>query len=359
MVHFALLNAPYESRGNFMAEIIIHRQGVAGRISLNRPQALHALNEEMCLAMDSALKAWADDPEIELVVVDHAHGTRGFCAGGDIRMLAESGAADGSAAQAFFRAEYRLNTRIKNYPKPYVAFMDGVTMGGGVGISVHGSHRVATERTLFAMPETGIGLFPDVGGGWFLPRLGPPLGMWLALTGERLKGGEVCSAGIATNFCESNVVEAVKASVCEGELALLEAMDWDESAAFEKHLDTMQRTFWKPSVEEIFAALAAEPDEWSAKQLATLKTKSPRTLKIAHRQLSLGLQMQTFEENMRMEYRIGCRQVHSHDFQEGVRAVIVDKDNAPKWDPASLNGVSERELEAVFAPLGDDELTFD
>jgi enoyl-CoA hydratase len=342
-----------------MAEIIIHRQGVAGRITLNRPQALHALNEEMCLAMDAALKAWATDPEIELVVVDHAKDTRGFCAGGDIRMLAESGAADGSAAQAFFRAEYRLNTRIKNFPKPYVAFMDGVTMGGGVGISVHGSHRVATERTLFAMPETGIGLFPDVGGGWFLPRLGPPLGMWLALTGERLKGGDVCSAGIATNFCESKVVEAVKASACEGELGLLEAMDWDESAAFEKHLDTMQRTFWKPSVEEIFAALADEPDAWSAKQLVTLKTKSPRTLKIAHRQLSLGLQMQSFEDNMRMEYRIGSRQVHSHDFQEGVRAVIVDKDNAPKWNPAALNDVTDRDLDAMFAPLGDDELTFD
>ena len=342
-----------------MAEIIIHRQGVAGRITLNRPQALHALNEEMCLAMDAALKTWATDPEIELVVVDHAKDTRGFCAGGDIRMLAESGAADGSAAQAFFRAEYRLNTRIKNFPKPYVAFMDGVTMGGGVGISVHGSHRVATERTLFAMPETGIGLFPDVGGGWFLPRLGPPLGMWLALTGERLKGGDVCSAGIATNFCESKVVEAVKASACEGELGLLEAMDWDESAAFEKHLDTMQRTFWKPSVEEIFAALADEPDEWSAKQLVTLKTKSPRTLKIAHRQLSLGLQMQSFEDNMQMEYRIGSRQVHSHDFQEGVRAVIVDKDNAQKWNPAALNGVTDRDLDAVFAPLGDDELTFD
>ena len=330
-----------------MAEIVIHRQGVAGRITLNRPSALHALNEEMCLAMDAALKTWADDPEIALVVVDHAKETRGFCAGGDIRMLAESGMSDGSAAQAFFRAEYRLNTRIKNYPKPYVAFMDGVTMGGGVGISVHGSHRVATERTLFAMPETGIGLFPDVGGGWFLPRLGPPLGMWLALTGERLKGGDVCAAGIATNYVESGVVEAVKDRVCEGELALLEAMDWDASAAFEKHLDAMQRTFWKPSVEDIFAALEAEDDEWSAKQLATLKTKSPRTLKIAHRQLSLGLQMQTFEDNMRMEFRIGCRQVHSHDFQEGVRAVIVDKDNAPRWSPSP----SAAEIDAIFAPL--------
>lgn len=347
-----------------MAEVNIHREGVAGRITLNRPQALHALNEEMCLAMDGALKLWADDPEVELVVVDHAAGTRGFCAGGDIRMLAESGAADGSAAQAFFRAEYRLNTRIKNYPKPYVAFMDGVTMGGGVGISVHGSHRVATERTLFAMPETGIGLFPDVGGGWFLPRLGPPLGMWLALTGERLKGGDVCAAGVATQFAESSVIEALKTQVCDGGLELLEAMEWDEAGSFEKHRDVMEACFSQPSVEEIIFALEGVPAEnptveWAKKQLETLKTKSPRTLKVAHRQLTEGLKMHTFEDNMRMEFRIGSRQVHSHDFQEGVRAVIVDKDNAPKWEPATLSGVTAKMLDDVFAPLGEDELTFD
>ncbi len=347
-----------------MAEVNIHREGVAGRITLNRPQALHALNEEMCLAMDGALKLWADDAEVELVVVDHAAGTRGFCAGGDIRMLAESGAADGSAAQAFFRAEYRLNTRIKNYPKPYVAFMDGVTMGGGVGISVHGSHRVATERTLFAMPETGIGLFPDVGGGWFLPRLGPPLGMWLALTGERLKGGDVCAAGVATHFAESTVIEALKTQVCDGGLELLEAMEWDEAGSFEKHREVIEACFSHASVEEIVFALegvsAESPSaEWAKKQLETLKTKSPRTLKVAHRQLTEGLKMQTFEDNMRMEFRVGSRQVHSHDFQEGVRAVIVDKDNAPKWDPATLAGVSQKMLDDVFAPLGDDELTFD
>lgn len=342
-----------------MADVIIHRQGAAGRITLNRPQALHALNEEMCLAMDAALQAWADNDEIELVVVDHAEGTRGFCAGGDIRMLAESGAADGSAAQAFFRAEYRLNTRIKNYAKPYVAFMDGVTMGGGVGISVHGSHRVATERTTFAMPETGIGLFPDVGGGWFLPRLGPPLGMWLALTGERLKGGDVCAAGVATHFAESDVVAAVKEQVCEGQLDLLEAMDWDETGTFDKHLEVIQRCFWKPSVEEIFMALEAEEGDWAKAQLATLKTKSPRTLKVAHRQLALGLQAKTFEENMQMEFRIGSRQVHSPDFQEGVRAVIIDKDNAPKWNPPTLGGVTEQMLDEIFAPLGEGELTFD
>jgi len=342
-----------------MSEVIIHRQGVAGRITLNRPQALHALNEQMCLTMDAALQAWSDDPEIELVVVDHAEGTRGFCAGGDIRMLAESGAADGSAAQAFFRAEYRLNTRIKNYPKPYVAFIDGVTMGGGVGISVHGSHRVATERTNFAMPETGIGLFPDVGGGWFLPRLGPPLGMWLALTGERLKGGDVCAAGVATNFVESKVVDVVKTSVCDGELALLEAMDWDESGSFEKNMDVIERCFWQERVEDIFLALAAEPGEWAKAQLAVLKTKSPQTLKVAHRQLRGGLEMKTFADNMRQEYRIACRVVHLHDFQEGVRAVIVDKDNAPKWDPPTLPGVTTAMLDEIFAPLGEGELTFD
>jgi enoyl-CoA hydratase len=342
-----------------MADVIIHRQGAAGRITLNRPQALHALNEEMCLAMDAALKSWSDDPEVELIVVDHAEGTRGFCAGGDIRMLAESGAHDGSAAQAFFWAEYRLNARIKNYPKPYVAFIDGVTMGGGVGISVHGSHRVATERTTFAMPETGIGLFPDVGGGWFLPRLGPPLGMWLALTGERLKGGDVCAAGVATHFAESLVVDVVKTSVCDGGLEMLDAMDWDEAGAFEKHMDVIERCFWQESVENIFSALEAEPGEWARGQLAILRTKSPRTLKVAHRQLREGLSMKTFEDNMRQEFRIACRQVHSHDFQEGVRAVIVDKDNAPRWDPPTLAGVTDQMLDEVFAPLGEGELTFD
>jgi len=347
-----------------MPDVIIHRQGVAGRITLNRPQALHALNEEMCLAMDAALKAWSDDPEVELVVVDHAEGTRGFCAGGDIRMLADSGAGDGSAAQAFFRAEYRLNARIKNYPKPYVAFIDGVTMGGGVGISVHGSHRVATERTTFAMPETGIGLFPDVGGGWFLPRLGPPLGMWLALTGERLKGGDVCAAGVATNFVESRVLDSVKTSVCDGEIDLLDAMDWDEAAAFEKHMEAIERCFWKETVEDIFMALEAEPaagpsGDWAKAQLATLKTKSPQTLKVAHRQLRRGLEMKTFEDNMRMEYRIGCRAVHLHDFQEGVRAVIIEKDNKPNWKPATLAGVTNEMLDQIFAPLGEGELTFE
>jgi enoyl-CoA hydratase len=342
-----------------MATIQVTKQGRGGRITLNRPEALHALNEEMCLAMDAALIGWANDPAIEFVVIDHAEGTRGFCAGGDIRMLQQSGAGDGKQAQAFFRAEYRLNARLHAYKKPVIAFQDGVTMGGGVGISVHGSHRVATERTVFAMPETGIGLFPDVGGGWFLPRLGPPLGMWLALTGERLKGGDVAAAGVATQYLESGVLDAVKADLFENGPDLLEAMLWDEAGSFEKHRDVIERCFSKGSVEAIFAALADEPGDWAAKQLAVLKTRSPQTLKVAHRQLTEGLEMKTFEDNMRMEFRIGSRVVHLHDFQEGVRAVLVDKDNAPKWRPEAIEWVTEAQLDAIFAPLGDDELTFD
>jgi len=341
-----------------MSEVIARREGIAGRITLNRPSALHALNEDMCRSIDEALLSWRDDPSVALVMIDHAEGTRGFCAGGDIRMLAASGASDGREAAAFFATEYRLNARIRSYPKPYVAVMDGVVMGGGVGVSVHGAVRIATERTLFAMPETGIGLFPDVGGGWFLPRLGPALGMWLALTGERLKGGDVCAAGVATHFVDSAVLSAAKAAICEGGLDLISAMVWDEPAAFSPHLDVINRCFSRPSVEEIFASLEAEPGEWAARQLATLRTRSPQTLKVAHRQLTLGLQMKTFEDNMRMEYRIARRVVARHDFQEGVRAALIDKDNAPRWSPARPEDVSEELLDGIFAPLGSEELEF-
>ncbi|CAN0599900.1 unnamed protein product, partial [Laminaria digitata] len=169
-----------------------------GRVTLTRPKALHALNAPMCDTILAALERWAADPTVHLVMIDHEEETRGFCAGGDIRMLADSGAGDASEARAFFNVEYRMNAALKTFPKPVLAIMDGVTMGGGVGLSVHGSHRVATERTLFAMPETGIGLFPDVGGGWFLPRLSGYLGTWLALTGARLKGADVAAARVAT-----------------------------------------------------------------------------------------------------------------------------------------------------------------
>lgn len=353
-----------------MSDVVIHRQeGQVGRLTLNRPKALHALNLEMCEIVLDALQRWAGDDTVAMVMVDHAEETRGFCAGGDIRMLAESGAGDASEARAFFAAEYRMNTAIKRFPKPYLALMDGVTMGGGVGLSVHGTHRVATERTLFAMPETGIGLFPDVGGGWFLPRLRGRLGTWLALTGARLKGLDVAAAKVATHFLPSEMLPHLKRQVLSADYSggaaemLGEILSQNThsvpAGSFEPHLDAMGRCFGFDTAEEIVAALEAEDSDWAREQLETLATKSPETVKVALRQLREGARMEDFEDNMAMEYRIGWRKVQSHDFQEGVRAVIIDKDNAPVWSPARLEEVSDEDVARYFAPLGENELKFE
>ena len=344
----------------------VHR-GV-GRITLTRPKALHALNAPMCDTILAALERWAEDPTVYLVMIDHEDGTRGFCAGGDIRMLAESGAGDAGEARAFFRVEYRMNAALKTFPKPVLAIMDGVTMGGGVGLSVHGSHRVATERTLFAMPETGIGLFPDVGGGWFLPRLSGELGTWLALTGARLKGVDVAAARVATHYLPSELIPNLKKQVESADFSVGAAEMLNEilrglthavpPGSFEAHREVIDACFARETAEEIVAALEASGDDWAVEQAATLRTKSPETVKVALRQVREGAKMETFEDNMRMEYRIGWRKVQSHDFLEGVRAVIIDKDNDPKWQPATLEGVSEADVAAYFEPLGADELTF-
>lgn len=343
-------------------EVLVRTEGRLGRITLNRAGALHALNTNMCRLMADALVAWRDDAAITAVLVDHADGTRGFCAGGDIRMLAESGAKDGAEAREFFFTEYRLNHLIQSYPKPYVALIDGVTMGGGVGISVHGAFRVATERTTFAMPETGIGLFPDVGGGWFLPRLPEPeFGTWLALTGARLKGEECVTAGIATHLIPTELLGAARTQIAGA------ADTHDPMKAIRSGLDALCEAKRKPlvpspgalkslfgfdTVEEIFAALERDSaNPWCVTQLETLKTKSPQTLKVALRQLREGAKCATFADNMRMEYRIGARVVGRHDFLEGVRAVIVDKDNTPKWEPSTLEGVTPAMLDAIFAAL--------
>lgn len=339
-----------------------------GRVTLTRPKALHALNAPMCDTILAALERWAADPTVHLVMIDHEEETRGFCAGGDIRMLADSGAGDASEARAFFNVEYRMNAALKTFPKPVLAIMDGVTMGGGVGLSVHGSHRVATERTLFAMPETGIGLFPDVGGGWFLPRLSGYLGTWLALTGARLKGADVAAARVATQFLPSELVPNLKKQIEGADFSVGAAEMLNEilrgmthpvpAGSFAAHSDLIDDCFAKDTAEEIVAALDTADNEWASEQAATIRTKSPETVKVALRQVRDGAKLDNFEENMRMEYRIGWRKVQSHDFLEGVRAVIIDKDNAPKWKPATLEEVSDADVARYFEPLGDDELTF-
>jgi enoyl-CoA hydratase len=340
------------------AEVLIGAENGLGRLTLNRPAALHALTRDMCAAMSEALVGWRDDPAVAAVLIDHS-GPRGFCAGGDIRVLAESGAGDGKAAQAFFFTEYRLNDLLFGYGKPIVAIIDGVTMGGGVGISMPARYRVATERTTFAMPETGIGLFPDVGGGWHLPRLPGKTGLWLALTGARLKGADCLGLRIATHFVEAAQVDRLKAALAARPSdidAVLAGLAADPGPApLAPHRADIDRLFSGDSVEAILAALEADGSDWALAQLSILATKSPQTLKVSLKQLALGAEMTRFSDNMRMEFRIGSRVVRRHDFLEGVRAVIVDKDNAPQWDPATLEGVTEAMLDEIFAALPADQ----
>jgi enoyl-CoA hydratase len=339
-------------------DVLISTDVRVGRISLNRPKAIHALNLAMCEAMIDELVKWQGDDAVEAVIIDHSEG-RGFCAGGDIRMLAESGAKDGTEARQFFHTEYRLNHLLFTYPKPVVAFMDGITMGGGVGISQPAKYRVATEHTRFAMPETGIGLFPDVGGGWYLPRLEGRVGAYLALTGARLDGAECLALGLATHYLPSEKLAEAKARIAVdpdriggilGELSVTAP-----PASITQHLERINRLFASDTYEDILAALEADGGEWAEKELATLHGKSPQTCKVALRQLKEGGEMHDFAAQMRQEYAIGSRVVQMHDFIEGVRALIIDKDNSPKWDPPTPEAVTDEWIDAIFAPLPESE----
>ncbi|MXO91860.1 enoyl-CoA hydratase/isomerase family protein [Pontixanthobacter aquaemixtae] len=340
-------------------EVLIHTHGRVGHISLNRPKALHALTLDMCHAMIAALSEWADDDSIEAVILDHAEG-RGFCAGGDINLLRKSALEDGGVSgRKFFHDEYQLNHQMMTYAKPIVCFMDGITMGGGVGISLPAKYRVATENTRFAMPETGIGLFPDVGGGWHLSRLGGRLGQFLALTGARLDGAECLWAGLATHYVPSEMIAEAKARIIEkpGRIGgvLSEMVGSPPEARVARNADKIAKHFASDTLEDIIASLEASDDPWAEKERDTLGTKSPQTCKVALRQLAESARLDSFADNMRMEYRIGSRVLLRPDFAEGVRAVIVDKTHDPKWDPATPEGVSEELLDSIFAPLPEGE----
>lgn len=339
-------------------ELLTAIEGKAARLRLNRPKALHALNTAMCEAAIETLLVWREDLDIEAVLIDHAEG-RGFCAGGDIRMLAESGAGDGVKAREFFHTEYRLNHLLFTYAKPTVAFMDGITMGGGVGLSLPCKYRVATEHTRFAMPETGIGLFPDVGGGWYLSRLPGRSGQFLALTGARIDGAECLALGLATHYLPSETLEDVKAKIAADPQAIAAILDEASveppEARITTNLDIIDRLFASDKYEEILAALEADGSKWADKELATLHTKSPQTCKVSLHLLSQGARQTDFADEMRVEYRVGAHVVQRHDFLEGVRAVIVDKDNAPQWNPATAEDVSGHLIDQIFAPLKADE----
>ena len=336
-------------------EIRFERRGPLGIITLTRPKALNALTLDMIHRMDPCLAAWAEDDSLQAVVIK-GEGERAFCAGGDIRDLWQEGQNGGDLPARFFRDEYRLNHRIRRYGKPYVALIDGIVMGGGVGISIHGSHRVVTERSLFAMPETGIGLFPDVGGTFVLSRMPGALGLYLGLSGARLKAADCLHAGVGTHF-----VEAARLGDLEAALA---AADWSGGslvvgqilaslaghpgpAPLAERSEAIERCFNGESVEDILAALQKEDSDWAAATLTRLERCSPTSLKITFRALKEAAE-KDFEAAMLSEYRISQGCMRGHDFYEGVRALVIDKDNAPAWQPATLDEVDETMVAAHF-----------
>jgi enoyl-CoA hydratase len=353
-------------------DILFERNGAIALVTINRPKALNALTLPMIRAYDQQLAAWAADPGVAAIVMQGA-GERAFCAGGDIRAIYDAGrGSDAPIHRDFFREEYRLNRRIHRLAKSHVALLDGITMGGGVGLSVHGSHRIATERALFAMPETGIGLFPDVGGSYALPRCPGEIGMYLALTGQRLKAADMLYAGLATHHVPSRRLDDLRMALAAigpaGSRATVDAVLASlAEPAGEAPLATrrvaIDRCFGAASIEAILDALGAEDSGagdsgWARATRDTLLKMSPTSLKVTYRQIRSGRQLD-FEACMVMEYRMIQRFMNGHDFFEGVRAAIVDKDQRPRWQPDTLQAVGAAEIEAYFAPLGARDLTFD
>uniref|UniRef100_A0A8C2AJ90 3-hydroxyisobutyryl-CoA hydrolase n=1 Tax=Cyprinus carpio TaxID=7962 RepID=A0A8C2AJ90_CYPCA len=355
------------------SEVLFEKVGNAGVITLNRPKALNALNLTMIRHIYPQLKKWDKDSETDLVIIKGA-GEKAFCAGGDIRAVTEAGKAGDSLAQDFFREEYILNNTIGTYQKPYVALIDGITMGGGVGLSVHGQFRVATEKTLFAMPETGIGLFPDVGGGYFLPRLQGKLGLFLALTGIRLKGRDVQRVGLATHFVQSDKIASLEKDLVDlkspSNTDVAQLLESYQEQVCGKHRRDYAVTLTGPviflivlivfrlfsagSVEEIMENLKKDGSAFALKQTETLSKMSPTSLKLTFRQIQEGARM-SLQEVLVMEYRLS-QACMTDRFSPSLLAVLIDKDQSPKWKPSTLSGVSEQAIEECFSSLGERDL---
>lgn len=319
-----------------------------GRIVLNRPRVLNVLDTGMIAAIGRALTAWREDPAVRLVTIEGAGG-RAFCAGGDVRRIRDNVLrGDAAASEAFFAAEYRVNRMIAEYPKPYVALIDGLSMGGGLGLSVHGSHRVVTEHAVLAMPETAIALFPDVGGSYFLPRLPGRLGLYLALTGARLGPGDAIYAGLATHYVPRAGLAALRAGLArEGVAALAAAAHPPPESLLARDREAIDRCFAADEVMAIIRALEAEGTEWARRTLATLRQMSPTSLCVTAELLRRGATM-SLAACLEMELRLTRKVIVHPDFAEGVRAQLVDKTRDPKWQPSRLEEVSREAVLAMF-----------
>ncbi len=345
------------------AEVLFEERGGLGLITLNRPRALNSISTNMCVLMDAELVKWAADDGIKAVIIQGA-GEKAFCAGGDVKTLAENSPEDHHKATEFFATEYVMNSRIFHFPKPYIAILDGITMGGGVGVSVHGSHRIITERSLFAMPESAIGLIPDVGGSYFMPRLPGKLGLYLGLTGARLKGADILYAGIGTSYMTSDKIDDLIAAL--GAADIKNTVDVDHIAApfmedpgaapLDEFRNLIEAAFSEASLEDIMDHLDAIDHEWAGKTLAKLNKMSPISMKVIIRQIMRGAELD-FNDAIKMEYRIVSHIVsYQSDFYEGVRAVLIDKDQNPTWSPATVEEVTEDMVTAHFENLGVKEL---
>jgi enoyl-CoA hydratase len=328
--------------------VIVRREGRVGRLVLNRPQALNAIDLPMIRVCTRALQDWRDQPHVHAVVIEGA-GDRAFCAGGDIRALRQY-ELDGEhhRAEEFFREEYELNLMIATYPKPYVALIDGICMGGGIGVSVHAPYRVATERAAFAMPETAIGFFPDIGATFFLPRLPGQLGAYLGLTGTRMQGADAIHAGLATHFIRREDVPALSQALAEDGPAVLGSRVAPLPAfSLATHRTAIDDCFGADSVAEIVRRLDAIGDEWSAKTVATLRAVSPSALCWTLAALRRGADL-TLPQCQAAELALTRTTMRHPDFAEGVRAMVVDKDRKPRWQPARIEDVDPGVIGAMF-----------
>jgi enoyl-CoA hydratase len=347
-------------------DLVVRREGAAGVIRLNRPKALNAMTLEMSIGVDAALDQFEADPEVAVIVLEGA-GERGLCAGGDIRGLWESSRDGGDLGARFWRQEYVMNARIAKYPKPYVAFMDGLVMGGGVGLSGHASHRVVTDRTKLAMPEVGLGFFPDVGGTWLLSRSPGEIGTYFGLTGQTMNGPDAIHAKFADAVVPAakwpelrDALTKVRQGVTAADVSkLIKGFATGETAgpvaAKEPAIDAL---FGFDRMEDIFAALKRDGSEFALATLKTLNEKSPRGMVVTLKLLRLARTASSLEECLVREYRAALEVFRSDDFREGVRAAVIDKDRNPTWSPARIEDVTPDMLALYLAEIGADELKF-
>lgn len=339
-------------------EVLFEVKNGLGLITLNRPKALNSLTQVMAKAILEQLTVWKDDTGIKAVAVVGA-GEKAFCAGGDVVKIVKDYQAGAPDKALFFHDEYQMNVAINEFPKPYIALVDGITMGGGVGVSIPGDFWVATEKTMYAMPETGIGFFPDVGGGWFLPRLPGDVGMYLGLTGARLKKEDLYALGIASHVVDSDQVDDIIDALAVADIAsnedakaVLDQFHSDPDVApIAAVMDDIDECFNGFNVPDIIGALRELDTDWSKKQQSILASKSPLALAVTFEQLKRGAGQPTFRDNMIMEYRMVIRWMDKGDFHEGVRALLIDKDNTPVWTPATIAAVTEDMVDHYFTPF--------